>query len=569
MRSTARHTGRGVAGFIVLSLFSGCSTQHYRASADREAYGAIQNKTWQVENMDPAFTIEHTNVFTLEGLPRREAVEEFLGTESEAERGAAVITLDHALDLAVKHSRSYQGNKEDLFGAALGLTLARHRFAPLFSGTANADVSPATLSREVNRLVDGTNRVEVVTLSAPEVRSSGLIKVDWLLRDLGRIAASFQADFSRLLTAGGWGGVHSELVATFSRPLLRNSRYQEEQEALWQSERNLLYEIRNFTQFRKTFSVEVATAYYGVLGDRDQARNAYMNLLSSRTAAERARALALEGRSTQSDLGRFEQQLLTVENGWIGAVRNYRRSLDNFKMRLGIPVNANVVLDDQELERLTIRHPEIAADDAIRVALVARLDYHNQRDQFDDTARQVDLAVEAFKAQLDLSGRAAIRSTDNPAKGFPLPDPEALDWSAGLILDLPLDRKAERNRYRTALIARDRSSRALDELRDRIQLEVRDSWRALEQARRSYEISEVSVKLAERRVEEQNLLAEFGRARAQDQIDAQNDLIASRNQRTQALVGHTAARLQFWNNLGVLYIKDNGQWEERDHANAQ
>ena len=93
--------------------------------------------------------------------------------------------------------------------------------------------------------------------------------------------------------------------------------------------------------------------------------------------------------------------------------------------------------------------------------------------------------------------------------------------------------------------------------------------RALEQARRSFEISEIGVRLAERRVEEQNLLAELGRISAQDLVDAQNDLVGSRNQRTQALVGHTIARLRFWSDLGILYIHENGQWEERDHANLQ
>ena len=36
----------------------------------------------------------------------------------------------------------------------------------------------------------------------------------------------------------------------------------------------------------------------------------------------------------------------------------------------------------------------------------------------------------------------------------------------------------------------------------------------------------------------------------------------SKDQLTQALVAHTIARLQFWDNMGILYIKDNGQWEE-------
>jgi hypothetical protein len=95
-------------------------------------------------------------------------------------------------------------------------------------------------------------------------------------------------------------------------------------------------------------------------------------------------------------------------------------------------------------------------------------------------------------------------------------------------------------------------------------LQIRDSWRSLEQAKRNYEISEVGVRLAERRVEEQELLAEFGRAKALDQVDAQNSLLSSKDQLTQALVTHTIARLQFWDNMGILYIKEDGQWEDME-----
>jgi outer membrane protein TolC len=150
-----------------------------------------------------------------------------------------------------------------------------------------------------------------------------------------------------------------------------------------------------------------------------------------------------------------------------------------------------------------------------------------------------------------------------------LPERERYSYSGGLEVDPGLDRTSERNSYRSALISRDRSARGVEQQADEIKLQVRDGWRTLDQAKRSYEISEIGVKLAERRVEEQTLLAELGRAKAQDQVDAQNDLVSSRNQRTQALVAHTIARLQFWNNLGILYIKDRGQWEEIQNANVQ
>ena len=68
--------------------------------------------------------------------------------------------------------------------------------------------------------------------------------------------------------------------------------------------------------------------------------------------------------------------------------------------------------------------------------------------------------------------------------------------------------------------------------------------------------------MSERRVEEQELRAQVGRGTARDLVDAQIDLISQRNLLTQALIAHTIARLQFWNDMGILYIKDHGQWEE-------
>ena len=150
-----------------------------------------------------------------------------------------------------------------------------------------------------------------------------------------------------------------------------------------------------------------------------------------------------------------------------------------------------------------------------------------------------------------------------------LPHFSRYSYSAGLDFDPLFDRTADRDNYRSKLIDRDRAVRAVDQKTDEIKLQVRDDWRSLDQAKRTFEISEIGVKLAERRVEEQTIRAELGIAKAQDQVDAQNDLVSSRNQRTQALVGHTIARLKFWNNMGILYIKNQGQWEVVKNENTR
>jgi outer membrane protein TolC len=565
-------------GFVQLTavllflLLAGCTTNHYRKSADKEAYRAVEQKTPLVKNMDEHFTIEQTNQLSFDGLPVAVKVEDFLGADGEVERGAHVLSLETALDLAVKHSRTYQNQKEGLYLESLGLTLDRHQFAPLFAASASGAYKVTTL-QAVGAEIDPNNPTNFIpqfnVLEEQAVSGDGQVAVSKLLRWGTRLTAAFTTDFFRFLTGDPRTMTSSQLGATLVQPLWRGAGYRVTMENLTQSERNLLYALRDFVLFRKRFSVDVATTYYQVLGGRDAVRNGFTKLQSARQNAERTRSLAEEGRATQADLGRLEQQLLSAESEWINAIRNYKQSLDNFKIQLGLSTDSTIVLSDTDLEQLKILHPEISVEDSIKVALATRLDYQTAREQYEDAGRKIGVAADALKAQVDLVASAGIDSERIGVARFAVPDFDRYHWNAGLVLNLPLDRKAERNVYRRTLINYEQSRRAFELRADEIKLQVRDGWRALDQAKRNFEISEIGVKLAERRVEEQNLLADLGRAKAQDQVDAQNDLVNSRNQRTQALVAHTIARLQFWNNLGILYIKDNGQWEEITNAKLE
>ena len=508
--------------------------------------------------MDTAFTIEQTNDIYLGNLPVVTNVVEYLGPDGEKERGARILRLEDALLIAVRHSRSYQSRKEQLYLSALSLTLARHQFAPLFSAGGTGTYS--AIAAETPALSD--HFVEERSVSA-----NASVDTSWLIRDLGKITTAFTADFLRFVTGDPRLATSSKLSATFIRPLLRDAGFKQDMENLTQAERDLLYALRDFTGYRKDFSVGIAAAYYNVLGNRDAVRNSFLNLQSSHKNADRTRALAQEGRVAGTDLGRQEQQELSAESSWINAVVSYKQALDNFKIQLGLKVDTSLVLEDRELEALQIHHPDINVDDSIKLALASRLDYMSINDQLEDRERKVKIAKNLLKPGVNLLANASLDS--NPNNNWSLPETRRYSWSAGLDVDPGLDRTSERNLYREALIARNRAARTLEEQEDQIKLQVRNSWRTLDQAKRNYEISEIGVRLAERRVEEQSLLAEWGRSRAQDQVDAQNALIDSKNQRTQALVTHTIARLQFWNNMGILYIKDNGQWQEVTNAKTK
>ncbi len=559
MTTKIKRSLRGsIPAWLVLIAMAGCTSSHYRESADKAAYGVLREKTPLVKNMDGAFSIEQTNSLHLDNLPGFTNSVDFFGPDGVTEHGARILRLEDALGIAIRHSRSYQSRKEQLYLSALALTLARHDFTPIFSAGAKGAYSEK--AAENPALSDNFVEERGVT-------SSGSVGADWLVRDLGRITTAFTTDFLRFVSGDPRLATSSKLSATFVRPLLRNAGFKQDMESLMQAERDLLYDLRDFTQFRKDFSVKIAAAYYDVLSNRDTVRNSYLNLQSSRKNADRTRALAREGRVAGTDLGRQEQQELSAESTWINAIRSYRQSLDNFKILLGLKVDTNLVLDDRELATLQIHHPEISVDDSTQLALATRLDFMSVKDRVEDTERKVLLAQDGLRADVSLSADASIVS--GTRENFSLPDGRRYSWSAGLDIDPALDRTAARNSYRAALITRNKAARTLEEQEDQIRLDVRDSWRTLDQAKRSFEISEIGVRLAERRVEEQALLAEWGRSKAQDQVDAQNALIDSKNQRTKALVTHTIARLQFWNNMGILYIKDNGRWEDLQDAKTK
>lgn len=567
-----RRLCRKAIGCLLALLLVGCSAAHYRKTADRDAYAVIRQKSPKVPNMEPNFTIERTNQLSLDGLPLSTNAPEFLGPDGEREVGSRVLRLEDALDIAVKYSRAYQSRKEQLYLSALSLTTERHAFTPIFSGAVSGNFHGESQATNISTTITNSGLVttnhSIAFVEEDKLTGGTSIDASWLIKGVGKLTTAFTADFLRYVSGNPRPANSASLTATFVSPLMRDAGYKSQVEALTQAERSLLYDLRDFTRYRRDFSVQIATAYYGVLSGRDAVRNNYLNLQSSRKNAERTRALAEEGRVTQSDLGRLAQQELSAESAWINAIRSYKQALDNFKLQLGMTINERIILSDSELEALQIRHPEIPVEDSIQVALAARLDYQTSKDKLVDSGRKLKLAADKLKPGLNLTTSVTLSPDSAKANGFALPELNRYSYDAGLNFDPGLDKTADRYGYRSALINRDIAARAVDQQEDEIKLQVRDSWRSLDSAKRNFEISEIGVKLAERRVEEQTLLAELGRAKAQDQVDAQNDFVNSKNQRTQALVAHTIARLQFWNNLGILYIKERGQWEEIQNAKA-
>lgn len=527
---------------LAIALFlSGCTAGHYRRSADKEVYGIVQQYEAKI--------FGHTNAFTIntpysarkpEAIPPAELIEGRLQT------GQRMLTITQSLDLAVSHSRRYQAAKETLYLTALSLTGSRYAFSPQFFAN-----STATAGRES----DGDRFGSV----------NSQVGVNQLLKSGGQLSGSLANDILSYYTGDPRRSLISILTVNLSQPLLRGfGRNNPLVENLTQSQRNVVYAVRNYSFFQDQFALEILNDHFALLAQKDITRNRYTNYLGRVQSTQRLEARAAD-RERLADVDQARQAELTAKINYVNAVALYRNQLDQFKIKLGLPVGEKLALDDRELDELEQNGLVPARLDpvaAYRVATAKQLQILNAIDQFEDRKRKVRVAANQLQADLNVVGGADLSS--QAPTDYSRFDPNQVRANVGLQLNLPIDRLPERNSYRSALVTFEAELRTLTLTLDNLKESIEQGLRTLEQRRQNYEIQKNALDLANRRVDSTTLLLEAGRAEVRDLVDAQDSQISSQNAVTAALVDYQQTRLQLLLDIGALdteapkfWLKDN------------
>jgi len=500
----------GLCAAMLLGVAGGCSPGDYKELADKEVNEIIDSK-WQ----DSFGYKANYTISDVEASPNDLQV-------AKAVPSSGVLSLAQAVAIATAHNRDYQSRKEQLYLSALDLTGDRYKFARRWFGTVDADYTKEDDEESVSSGAEGG--------------------FSQLLADGAVISTSIAIDWARFLTGDPDRSLGSVLSATITQPLLRGRGRKIAQEGLTQSERNVLYEMRGFSRFRKEFVVSIVSDYYSVLQSRNAVTNAENNYQ----------------RVTQA-----EQDVLKARDSLVRAQEGYEQALDEFKIELSFDTDTVVELDQNELkalEEIGITEPEYTLEAAIETGLLERLDLATSVDKTDDAARKVMIAADNLGAELNLTAGAEIGSTGDTE--FERLQFHKGAYGIGLSADLPFDRKDERNAYRGTLIKLQQSRRGHEESVSKVKLGIRQGYRQLIETQERYRIQKNSLELARKRVESTAMLLKMGRVQTRDLLDSQNDLLDAENELTDALVGHTIAKLNFFRDIGVLQVRPDGMWKQ-------
>lgn len=533
-----------------LCALAGCSQGFYKRSADREVFGIIDKKSEVVPGAnDNLLSITPPPPVKLDTLIKNSQGSDFLGERAFIEEDARLLSLADALDFALHRNRAYLARKEVVYLSALGLTLTRQNFAPVADGGGGVFYTEQQIQGGVNNLVRNST-----------LATDGAVGLDYLMRTGARLALDLSTDFTRFFTGDNRRLSDSRAAATLSQPLLRGAGVLAASEPLRQDERNVLYAIRDFTQYRKEFAVDITRQYLRVLQAREAARNRNTAYRAAILSLERERALAAANLRSQSSLKQIEQGLLNYERTRLTAIRNYEDQLDDLKVALGLPVTERIVLDSSELEKLEIIDPDGDLDQAMDTALVTRLDLFNQRDRLQDAARKVKIAH-----QQTLPGVNALVSyqanTPPNTNGLQI-DASNRRFTTGLDVDLNLNTKPERNVLRSSQITEQRAERELELAEEQLRNAIRGDWRSLDVARKQFQLAQDGLALAQKRLEIEEALMAEGQGTARDIVESQDRLITARDLVISTRIDHVLARLQLWSDMGILFLEKDGRWRD-------
>jgi len=226
---------------------------------------------------------------------------------------------------------------------------------------------------------------------------------------------------------------------------------------------------------------------------------------------------------------------------------------------------------------ITIRPVDMTVKDAVALAIDNRLDLMNQRAFVMDSRRHMEVAANRLQAVMDVVAEGSVNTPSETTNSKPFNfRADQSEFRAGVRFKTPLDRRRERNDFRTAQISFQRAHRNYMSGEDQVKLDVRRQFRELEKESQTFEIGRRALLVAARELDQAVEFSERPAAAGQSPsaqglnisralenvVDAQDEVVDS-------WVDYESARLSLYRDMGIMQIDPSGVWSNDPSLQAE
>lgn len=333
--------------------------------------------------------------------------------------GTIPIDIRGAVGLSLNNSRTYQERLEQLYLSALDVSFERFRFDAQFFGgyeTFFASDGPARAGGARSDLDLATRSMRMSKLYA----SGGELVVGFA----NRLMWQFSGDDTHSAT--------TLLDFSIIQPLLKSRGRLRVLESLTDTERALLAEVREMERFRRGFYADIvsgldpngitgggvgigaasAGGFLGLLQDTQEIRNQQASVAGLRDSLAQLEAAHEADRIDRFQVELARQALYGGQSRLISQKAAYQARLDAYKIELGLPPEAPIVLRDPFLDRFNLLDPELLEfQDEVADVLDVLRGWTEHYDNEDNPMPDNPLPLETWNAYRALAVEFVERAT--------------------------------------------------------------------------------------------------------------------------------------------------------------
>jgi outer membrane protein TolC len=342
----------------------------------------------------------------------------------------------------------------------------------------------------------------------------------------------------------------TDLQLLLTQPLLRGVGPNASFFDLRNARRAVQGQERSLSLAQQRTAIDVASAYYGVVAQRQLLEVARQSLERTEALQKSSEARLEVGLASKLDVFRAELQASQARDAMVRSEANLQTALERFRGLLALPPG-----DLVEPEAVALP----AADDVfepvevlVQRALQVRLELAEARDLVDDARRSAALAKQNLLPQLDLNV-SVIQLGFGSSFGTA--------WNAGdrqvnvyLSASYPLPQASQRATRAIADLEVGSRQRGVHQRELDVEQEVRQALRDLAQIQKSVELQKKAVEVADQQRRLAVLRYQRGLGSNFDVVDAENGLVTARSALVQLLTSYAVARLDLKRTTGTLDV---------------